>query len=35
MGVAKEKGGVASSQSVSADKNATTPAPKLQADSKN
>jgi cytoskeletal protein CcmA (bactofilin family) len=35
MGVAKQKDGVASSQSVSADKNATAPAPKLQADSKN
>jgi cytoskeletal protein CcmA (bactofilin family) len=35
MGVAKQKGGVASSQSISADKNATAPAPKLQADSKN
>jgi cytoskeletal protein CcmA (bactofilin family) len=35
MGVAKQKGVVASAQSVSADKNATAPAPKLQADSKN
>ena len=35
MGVAKQKGPVASSQSVSVDKNATAPAPKLQADSKN
>lgn len=35
MGVAKSKGAVASPQSVSADKNATAPAPKLQADSKN
>jgi hypothetical protein len=35
MGVAKQKDGVASSQSVSADKNAAAPAPKLQADSKN
>jgi cytoskeletal protein CcmA (bactofilin family) len=35
MGVAKQKGVVASSQSVSADKTATAPAPKLQADSKN
>ena len=35
MGVTKQKGGVASSQSVSADKAAAAPAPKLQADSKN
>jgi cytoskeletal protein CcmA (bactofilin family) len=35
MGVAKQKGVVASSQGVSTDKNATAPAPKLQADSKN
>jgi cytoskeletal protein CcmA (bactofilin family) len=35
MGVAKQKGGVASSQSVSADKDPAAPAPKLQADSKN
>jgi cytoskeletal protein CcmA (bactofilin family) len=35
MGVAKQKGVVASAQSVSADKNATAPTPKLQADSKN
>jgi cytoskeletal protein CcmA (bactofilin family) len=35
MGVTKQKGGVASSQSVSADKAAAIPAPKLQADSKN
>jgi cytoskeletal protein CcmA (bactofilin family) len=35
MGVAKQKGGVANSQSVSADKAAAAPAPKLQADSKN
>ena len=35
MGLAKQKGGVASSQSVSADKAAAVPAPKLQADSKN
>jgi cytoskeletal protein CcmA (bactofilin family) len=34
MGVAKQKGGVASSQSVN-DKSAAAPAPKLQADSKN
>src|SRR5918996_2407578 len=35
MGVARQKGGVSSSQSVSADKAAAAPAPKLQADSKN
>ena len=35
MGGTKQKGGVASSQSVSADKAAAVPAPKLQADSKN
>jgi cytoskeletal protein CcmA (bactofilin family) len=35
MGVAKQKGGVASSQNLVVDKSATAPAPKLQADSKN
>lgn len=35
MGVAKQKGGVSSSQSTSADNAAAAPAPKLQADSKN
>jgi cytoskeletal protein CcmA (bactofilin family) len=35
MGVPKQKGGVSSSQNVSADKAAAAPAPKLQADSKN
>ena len=34
MGVAKQKGGVSSSQNISADKAAVAPAPKLQADSK-
>ena len=34
MGVAKQKGGVLSSQSISADNAAAAPAPKLQADSK-
>ena len=34
MGVAMQKGGVSSSQSISADKAAAAPAPKLQADSK-
>lgn len=34
MGVAKQKGGVLSSQSISADNAAVAPAPKLQADSK-
>jgi cytoskeletal protein CcmA (bactofilin family) len=34
MGVAKQKGGVSSSQSISADTAAAAPAPKLQADSK-
>jgi len=35
MGVAKQKGGVGSSQSISTDTAAAAPAPKLQADSKN